>query len=53
MSCPGLKLIVNGKPRWANQCDNGQNKIGPSEDRAMLRSLTYQGIADAMAEQWG
>lgn len=28
-------------------------KMGPSPDRAMLRSLTYQGIADAMAEQWG
>lgn len=28
-------------------------KMGPSEDRAMLRSITYQGIADAMAEQWG
>ena len=28
-------------------------KMGPSEDRGKLRSLTYQGIADAMAEQWG
>lgn len=28
-------------------------RMGPSPDRAMLRSLTYQGIADAMAEQWG
>ena len=27
-------------------------KMGPSKDRAKLRSLTYQGIADAMAEQW-
>jgi hypothetical protein len=25
----------------------------PSKERAKLRSLTYQGIADAMAEQWG
>lgn len=25
----------------------------PSPDRARLRSTTYQGIADAMAEQWG
>lgn len=25
----------------------------PSEDRGHLRSITYQGIADAMAEQWG
>lgn len=28
-------------------------KMGPSEDRGHLRSLTYQGIANAMAEQWG
>ncbi len=28
-------------------------RMGPSPERAMLRSLTYQGIADAMAEQWG
>ncbi len=27
-------------------------KMGPSPERAMLRSLTYKGIADAMAEQW-
>lgn len=25
----------------------------PSKDRAKLRSITYQGIADAMAKQWG
>ena len=25
----------------------------PSKDRAKLRSLTYQGIGDAMASQWG
>lgn len=38
---------------WANQTPSGQNKLGPSEDRAKNRSRTYQGIADAMAEQWG
>ena len=27
-------------------------KMGPSPDRWKLRSKTYQGIADAMAEQW-
>ena len=27
-------------------------KMGPSPDRAMLRSLTYPGIAKSMAEQW-
>ena len=45
--------IVNGKKRWANQTDSGQNKLGPSESRGHDRSLTYQGWADAMAEQWG
>ena len=27
--------------------------LGPSPDRAKLRSKTYQGIAEAMASQWG
>jgi site-specific DNA-cytosine methylase len=45
--------IVNGRPRWANQTDSGQNKLAPSADRWALRSKTYQGIADAMADQWG
>jgi hypothetical protein len=45
--------IINGKNRWANQCDSGQNKLGPSEDRWKKRSETYSGIADAMAQQWG
>lgn len=45
--------IVDGKPRWNNQTDSGQNKLPPSKDRWRLRSKTYQGIADAMAEQWG
>lgn len=29
------------------------HKMPPSKDRAKLRSVTYQGIANAMAEQWG
>jgi hypothetical protein len=45
--------MVNGKPRWANQTDSGQNKLGPSDDRWKLRSATYPGIANAMATQWG
>lgn len=39
--------------RWANQTDSGQNRLGPSDDRALLRSKTYPGIAQAMADQWG
>jgi hypothetical protein len=45
--------IVNGKKRWANQTDSGQNKLPPSKDRWKIRSLTYQGIANAMANAWG
>jgi len=45
--------VVNGRMRWANQTDSGQNRLSPSADRAHLRSITYQGIADAMADQWG
>jgi hypothetical protein len=44
--------IVNGKTRWGNQTDSGQNKLPPSKDRWKLRSKTYEGIADAMATQW-
>jgi len=44
--------IVNGKPRWANQTDGGQNKLAPSDDRWKLRSTTYPGIAAAMAFHW-
>jgi len=29
------------------------HKLPPSKDRWKIRSKTYQGIADAMAEQWG
>jgi site-specific DNA-cytosine methylase len=45
--------MIDGRPRWANQTNSGQNKLAPSADRWALRSKTYQGIADAMAEQWG
>jgi hypothetical protein len=38
--------------RWANQTDSGQNRLGPSEKRAQMRSETYAGIASAMADQW-
>lgn len=45
--------IINGKKRWGNQTDSGQNKLTPSADRWKIRSKTYNGIAQAMAEQWG
>lgn len=45
--------LVDGKPRWSNQTDSGQNRLGPSEDRWKERSRTFAGVAKAMAEQWG
>ena len=45
--------IVNGKKRWSNQTDSGQNKLPPSEHRGHDRSKTYAGIARAFADNWG
>lgn len=45
--------MIGGKPRWENQTDSGQNRLGPSPTRSADRTKTYQGIANAMAEQWG
>ncbi len=45
--------MVNGRPRWANQTDSGQNKLPPSEGRWIERSKTYPGIAAAIGAQMG
>lgn len=45
--------IVNGKERWSNQTDSGQNKLSPSSNRWLERSATYPGIARAFGDQWG
>ena len=45
--------MVEGRPRWGNQTDSGQNRLGPSDDRWKLRSATYAGIAAVFAAQWG
>ncbi len=50
---PTNQLPGDDTTRRANQTPNGQNKLGPSPDRKKLRSMTYPGIAKAMAEQWG
>jgi len=42
----GLTKLVAGREARIH-------KMSPSKDRSKLRSITYQGIADAMAEQWG
>jgi hypothetical protein len=51
----GRMVKQNGRlvERWSNQTDSGQNRLPPSADRWKLRSETYAGIADAMAETWG
>lgn len=61
-TCLWLKGLPELKPtrilplppsgRWANQTPSGQNRLGPSADRAKIRSKTYPGIARAMAQQW-
>ena len=38
---------------WENQTPSGQNKLGPSPERAKNRAKTYRGIAEAIAAQWG
>jgi len=53
--------ILSNREIWENQTKDGQNKlmvdgkwIGFNDPRTShLRSRTYQGIAQAMAEQWG
>jgi hypothetical protein len=50
---PTNMLDGDSKTRRGNQTASGQNKLPPSADRWKLRSATYQGIANAMAQQWG
>lgn len=49
-NCNGSKKAL---PRWANQTNSGQNKLTPGPTRWLDRARTYQGWADAMANQWG
>lgn len=44
--------MVNGRPRWANRTDSGQNKLSPRENRRAMRSETFPGIAAALADQY-
>ena len=46
--CDGPAKIL-----WDNHTKSGQNKLPPSKDRWKIRSKTYEGIANAMALQWG
>jgi hypothetical protein len=38
---------------WQNQTPSHQNNLWGNKNRAKLRSLSYSGIAEAMADQWG
>lgn len=53
-TCLWLKNLPKLRP--TNIVSGRENKVWrmpPSEKRWKLRSITYQGIANAMAEQWG
>jgi hypothetical protein len=50
---PTRVLSGGREARRANQTPGGQNRLGPGETRGRDRSVTYKGIAEAMADQWG
>lgn len=53
-TCLWLKNLQLLKPtKVVSGRENKIHKMPPSADRWKKRSLTYQGIAEAMAEQWG
>lgn len=51
--CPGCAGEGRVRTIWGNQTASGQNKLGPSPERATERARTYPGIANAIADQWG
>jgi hypothetical protein len=46
------RITADGKQRWGNQTDSGQNKLTPGPDRWKERSRTYNGWSEAFADQW-
>lgn len=53
-TCLWLKGLNHLKPTdIVSGRDDRMHKMPPSPERGKLRSITYQGIADAMADQWG
>jgi hypothetical protein len=53
-TCLWLKGLPILKPsKIVSGREQRLHRLPPSKDRAMLRSKTYPGIAQAMAEQWG
>lgn len=56
INLPNLKEVNNVYEQMKSLPKNEQQRIHylpPSKDRAKLRSKTFIGIADAMADQWG
>ncbi|WP_333609334.1 hypothetical protein [Arsukibacterium sp.] len=51
--CPNCCGDKKPLQRWGNQTNSGQNKLTPGPMRWLDRARTYQGWADAMADQWG
>lgn len=51
--CPNCNGDKKAKRIYANQTPSGQNNVPPGPDRWKERSRTFQGISDAMADQWG
>jgi hypothetical protein len=53
-TCFWIKGLPKLKPtKIVNGREQRLYKLPPSKDRAMLRSKTYPGIAQAIAKQWG
>lgn len=53
-TCLWLKNLPELKPtKIVSGRESRIHRLPPSKDRWKLRSITYQGIADAMADQWG
>lgn len=53
-TCLWLKNLPKLKPtKVVSGRVNRIHKMSPSKNRGKLRSITYDGIAKAMAEQWG
>jgi len=53
-TCLWLKNLPKLQPtNVVSGRENRIHRMPPSKNRSKLRSTTYQGIADAMAEQWG
>lgn len=53
-TCLWLKGLSNLEPtNVVDGRDDRIHKLPPTADRWKIRSTTYQGIADAMAQQWG